>query len=131
MNLFAKRLLPLIILFVAATAFIVLAEGIWQKYQINKKVLLGANVIFLVVSILVFFMQKKAMANANPNVFIRSIMAGMMIKMFTAVIAVLAYVLMTGKSFDKKAVFLSMFLYMFYLGAEVMAISKENRKRNV
>lgn len=131
MNLFAKRLLPLIILFIATTLFILLADSIWSKYQIDKNVLLGANVIFLAVSILVFFMQKKAMANANPNVFIRSIMAGMMIKMFTAVIAVLAYVLSTGKSFDKKAVFLSMFLYMFYLGAEVMAISKENRKRNV
>ncbi len=129
MNLFAKRLLPLIILFVVVNAFILLAEGIWEKYQIDKRVLLGANVLFVAVSVLVFFMQKKAMGNANPNVFIRSIMAGMMIKMFTAVIAVLAYVLLTGKSFDKKAVFLSMFLYMFYLGAEVLAISKENRKR--
>ncbi len=130
MNFFAKRFLPLIILFIATTLFILLADSIWSKYQIDKNVILGANVLFLAVSILVFFMQKKAMANANPNVFIRSIMAGMMIKMFTAVIAVLAYVLSTGKSFDKKAVFLSMFLYMFYLGAEVMAISKENRKRN-
>jgi len=131
MNLFAKRLLPLIILFIVTTFFILVADSIWSKYQIDKNVLLGANVLFLAVSVLVFFMQKKAMANANPNVFIRSIMAGMMIKMFTAVIAVLAYVLSTGKAFDKKAVFLSMFLYMFYLGAEVMAISKENRKRNV
>lgn len=131
MNLFAKRLLPLIVLFIVATLFILLADSVWAKYQIDKNVILGANILFLSVSILVFFMQKKAMVNANPNVFIRSIMAGMMIKMFTAVIAVLAYVLSTGKSFDKKAVFLSMFLYMFYLGAEVMAISKENRKRNV
>jgi len=131
MNLFAKKLLPLIILFIATTLFIFLAGNIWSKYQIDKNVLLGANVVFLAVSILVFFMQKKAMSHSNPNVFIRSIMAGMMIKMFTVVIAVFAYVFSTGKSFDKKAVFLSMFLYLFYLGAEVMAISKENRKRNV
>ncbi len=131
MNLFVKKLLPLIILFIATTLFILLAGSIWSKYQIDKNVLLGANVVFLAVSILVFFMQKKAMSNSNPNVFIRSIMAGMMIKMFTAVIAVLAYVLSTGKTFDKKAVFISMFLYMLYLGAEVWAISKENRKHNV
>ena len=89
-----------------------------------------ANLLFLLTAVLVFFMQKKALANSNPNVFIRSIMTGMLIKMFSTVTAVFAYVIFAGNGFNKKAVFISLFLYLIYLAAEVIAISGENKKRN-
>ena len=96
MKLFGKMLLPLLIIFIVLTIFILSATNLWHKYNIDKNVLLGANFLFMGAGLLVFFMQKNALTNKNPNVFIRSVIAGMMIKMFSTVLAVLAYVVLVG-----------------------------------
>ena len=131
MKLFGKMLLPLIIIFLALTILILTSGELWNKYSVDKNVLLGANVLFMATGLLVFFIQKNALNNKNPNVFIRSVMAGMMIKMFSTVIAVFAYVVLVGSDYNKKAVFISLFMYLVYLAAEVIAISKVNSKKNV
>ena len=90
MNLFGKMLLPVFIIFLLLSIFIFSANSLWVKYNVDKNVLMGANLLFLVTGLLVFFMQKNALQNKNPNVFVRSVIAGMMIKMFSTVLAVLA-----------------------------------------
>jgi hypothetical protein len=130
MKLFGKMLMPVLVIFVTLTIFIFAANALWLKYNVDKNVLLGANVLFLVTGVLVFFMQKNALRNANPNVFVRSVIAGMMIKMFSTAIAVLAYVLIVGNSYNTSAVFISLVMYLIYLAAEVMAISKENKNKH-
>ena len=124
-------LLPMLVIFIAFTILIFSAGNLWNTYNIDRNVLMGANLLFMTTSLLVFFMQKNALTNKNPNVFIRSVMAGMMIKMFSTVLAVLAYVVLVGSTYNKKAVFMSLFMYLLYLAAEVMAISKVNSKKNV
>lgn len=131
MKLFGRMLLPLLIIFIVLTIFILSATNLWQKYNIDKNVLMGANFLFMGTGLLVFFMQKNALSNKNPNVFIRSVIAGMMIKMFSTVLAVLAYVVLVGPTYNKKGVFISLFMYLIYLAAEVTAISKLNSKKNV
>ena len=131
MKLFGKMLLPLIIIFIVFTILILTSGGLWSKYNVDGNVLLGANLLFMGTGLLVFFMQKNALNNKNPNVFIRSVMAGMMIKMFSTVLAVLAYVVLVGPTYNKKAVFISLFMYLLYLAAEVIAISKVNSNKNV
>lgn len=128
MKLFIKKLKPVLVIFIGINIVLLLANGLMHKLNIDKNVILGANLLFFVVSILVFFMQKNALQNTNPNVFVRSVIAGMMVKMFSAVIAVSSYLMFAGKDYNKKAVFISLLLYLIYLGAEVMAISKENKK---
>jgi hypothetical protein len=130
MKLFGKMLMPVLVIFVVLTIFIIAANTLWVKYNVDKNVLLAANILFVVISIFVFFMQKKALTNTNPNVFIRSVIAGMMIKMFSTAIAVLAYVLMVGNTYNTSAVFISLIMYLIYLAAEVMAISKENKNKH-
>jgi hypothetical protein len=130
MKLFGKILLPILIIFVLLSILILTSNSLWQKFNIDRNVLLGANALFLITGILVFFLQKKALTNPNPNVFVRSIIAGMMIKMFSTVIAVLAYVVLVGNGYNKNAVFISLFMYLIYLAAEVYAISKVNKKKN-
>jgi hypothetical protein len=130
MKLFGKMLMPVLVIFIGLTIFIFGATTLWITYNVDSNVLHGANVLFLGTSILVFFMQKKALSNPNPNVFVRSIIGGMMIKMFSTVIGVLIYVVGTGNDYNTKAVFISLLMYLVYLGAEVIAISKENKKKN-
>jgi high-affinity Fe2+/Pb2+ permease len=75
-------------------------------------------------------MQKKALKNANPNVFIRSVMAGMMIKMAICIIAVMIYALAFKNNFSKYSVFAAVFLYFIYLAVEVRAATKLNKQKN-
>ena len=131
MKLFGKMLLPLFVIFIALTVIIFGATFLWEKYNVDKNVLFGANMLFMGTGLLVFFMQKSALSNKNPNVFIRSVIAGMMIKMFSTVVAVLAYVVLVGPTYNKQAVFISLFMYLIYLAAEVIAISKVNGNKNV
>ena len=124
MKLFNKILLPLVVVFGFINIIIFALNTIWQKFNVDTRVLFTANALFLLLALLVFFMQQKAMKNTNPNVFIRSIIGGTMIKMFGTVIAVLIYVLSVGNGYNKNAVFVALFLYLIYLGIEVFCISK-------
>ncbi|HSN60424.1 MAG TPA: hypothetical protein VLR49_05795 [Ferruginibacter sp.] len=126
----ARFLLPLFTVFAIINILIFSLKSILIKFNVDSSVLLGANAIFLLTNILVFLYQHKALSNPNPNVFIRSVIAGMMLKMFVCAIAVLAYVVIIGKDYNKKAVFISLFFYLIYLAVEVAILMRLNNKKN-
>lgn len=130
MNSTYRFLLPLLILFAIINFLIFTLKTVFTKYNVDGTVLLGANAIFLLMNILVFLFQQKALKHSNPNVFIRSVIGGMMLKMFVCAIAVLAYVVLVGPDYNKKAVFISLFFYLFYLAAEVGILMRLNSKKN-
>ena len=130
MNVRYKVLQPLVLTFSLFTLILLIAKLFFDNNGIDFIVILIANVLFLLMSILVFRMQRKAMQHSNPNVFIRSVMAGMMIKMFIVIVAVMAYVLLSGKNFNKPAIFISLLLYLVYLAVEVAAVMKLNKRKN-
>jgi spore maturation protein SpmA len=102
----------------------------WKDSKIDFIVLFGANVLFFLVSVMAFRMQYTAMQNSNPNVFIRKVMSTMLLKMGIALVAVMAYVLICGKSFNKPAVYISMLIYLVYLVVEVGLVMKLNKRKN-
>ena len=126
----SRFLLPLFSIFVIITALIFVLKTILSRYNVDTNVLLAANLIFLLTNIIVFVFQHKALSNPNPNVFIRSVIAGMMIKMFVCAIAVVAYVVAIGDSYNKKAVFISLFFYLIYLAVEVAILMRLNNRKN-
>ena len=130
MNSQKKIIFPLFIIFLFLSASLFLSKAILDKWGIDYSVLLVANALFFLVSLGVFFMQKKALNHSNPNVFIRSVMAGMLIKMGVCVFAVIIYRLVAGSSVNKVSVFVAMFLYLLYLAVEVRVIMKLNRQKN-
>ena len=128
----AKRnvLLPLLLVFIICNGFFLSAKTLIAKWGIDSDVLIIANSLFLVLSLVTFFIQQKALQNSNPNVFIRSVMAGMMIKMFVCIIAIFIYWLAMKDKFSKGTVFVSMIVYLIYLAAEVRIVTKLNRQKN-
>lgn len=123
-------LLPLIITFILFSVVFALAGLLWAASNVNFVVLLAANLLFFVVSLLAFRKQYKAMQNSNPNVFIRSVMGTMLLKMAVALFAVMAYVLGSGKNFNRPAVYISMLIYLVYLVVEVALVMKLNKRKN-
>jgi lysylphosphatidylglycerol synthetase-like protein (DUF2156 family) len=123
-----KVLLPLVLTFIFVNSFLFTAKNLLLKWNIDRDVVITANLIFFVVSLLVFTMQRKALSNPNPHVFVRSVMGGMMLKMFVCIIAVIIYVVAAGKGYNKPGVFASLFLYLIYLVVEVAVIMKLNKR---
>jgi len=125
-----KIIVPLISIFVIFGGSLTASKTLLAKWGIDSNILIIANVLFFLISLLVFFMQKNAIANRNPNVFVRSVMGGMLLKMFVCISAVVVYKLVAGNQFSKVSVFAAMFLYLLYLGVEVAVITKLNKQKN-
>ncbi len=130
MNPRYKVLLPLLISFLILTAIIFSAKLFYTDNLIDFTVITWANCLFFLISLFVFRMQHTAMQNSNPNVFIRSVMTGMIIKVFACLTAVIAYYFLSGRLFNKPAVYISMILYIIYLVVEVRTIMKLNKSKN-
>ena len=130
MRLSFKVLAPLVTTFIILVVLIFCAAMFFTNNTINYQVLHGANLIFFLISLFVFNMQYKAMFNANPNVFIRSVMGGTIIKLFGCLIAIVAYYFLSGAAFNKPAVYTSMIFYVIYLVVEVKTIMKLNKTKN-
>jgi len=125
-----KIISPLFLVFNLTILILYAVRGILAQWGIDLTILNIANCIFFLLSVLTFFMQRKALENSNPNVFVRSVMGGMLIKMFVIISVVIAYRLIAGNSVSKVSVFSAMFLYLLYLGVEVAVITKLNRQKN-
>ena len=130
MNFSFKAGRPLVLVFVGLAAVILAANIFYTGKGIDYSVLMAGNCLFFLISLFVFRMQYLAMYNSNPNVFIRSVMGSMLIKLFACVIAVVAYYLISGAAFNKPAVYISMVIYVVYLVVEVRTIMKLNKTKN-
>jgi hypothetical protein len=126
-----KQILPLIIIFLGLNAFFLTATSLFEKYAIDKNILIIANTLLFITNFITLIIQRKALQNKNPNVFVRSMMAGMMIKMFVVLGAFLTYVLVSDKAtVNKPAIYISIFLYFVYLAVEVVIVMKLNKQKN-
>lgn len=125
-----KPVLPLFFTFLILTAIIVAAVFLYNEKRVDYIIVMGGNCLFFLISLFVFRMQYLAMQNSNPNVFIRSVMGGMIIKVFGCMIALVAYYFLSGPAFNKPAVYASMVIYIIYLVVEVKTIMKLNKTKN-
>jgi len=126
-----KQVFPLILIFIFINTFLLTAPAFFEKNGIDRNVLIIANTLLFLTNFVAFFLQRKALQNKNPNVFVRSMMAGMMIKMLVLLGAFLLYIMVLGKQVNKPAIYISLFLYLLYLAVEVMLLMKLNKQKNV
>lgn len=131
MSAFNRFLYPLLAVFIILSAAIFISSGLLQQAGFDARILLAANALFFVMNLGIFLLQKKALSNKNPNVFVRTVMAGMMIKMLTCAIIVIVYVSKAGPGYNRKSVFTALFIYLIYLAVEVGTVMKLNRRNNV
>jgi RsiW-degrading membrane proteinase PrsW (M82 family) len=111
-----------------------LATFIFSDYlktkQVDPNIISSANIFFCIITLLSIFMQMKALKHKNPNVFIRSVMGGLFLKMMLTAFAVVIYFVVIGKNFITRGVFVSLFLYLIYLGLEVATMMSLNKRNN-
>ncbi len=122
--------MPVIFTFIMLVAIIFTFTPQFEKASVAPNVLMGGNLLLFVVTIATIAFQKKSLSNANPNVFIRSIMTGMLLKMVIGAAAVLIYVQMNPDTYSRYGIFGAMIFYLVYLSVEVYVVMKLNRKKN-
>jgi hypothetical protein len=125
-----KKFNSVVLVFTVITISILTSENFLKSHFINPIVLYFGNLFFFLSTIISMLVQLKGLHHKNPNVFVRSVMGSMMIKMFLAVIAVFIYKTMSGERFNKRAILIALFFYLIYLAAEVTTILKLNKKQN-
>jgi len=125
-----RQFFPLIILFIILNAFFLTQRSFLAMHGIDADVLIVANTLLFLANFIALLIQRKALKNTNPNVFVRGMMGSMMIKMFVLLGAFIAYVIFMGKAVNKPAVYISVFLYFLYLGIEVAIVMKLNKQKN-
>ncbi len=125
-----KPFLPLVVLFLLLNSFFLVMPSFFERYGISRDVLIITNALLFLTNFVVFLLQQRALKNANPNVFVRSVMAGTMIKMVVLAGAFIAYVIVAGKTINKPGVYISIFLYFLYLAVEVAIVMKLNKQKN-
>jgi cation transporter-like permease len=125
-----KQIFPLLFLFIFLNTFLMTARSFLEKQGIDREVLIVANTLFFLINFIAFLLQRRALQNKNPNVFVRSMMAAMMIKMFVVLAAFIIYVVLYGKGVNKPAIYISIVLYFLYLVIEVAIVMKLNKQKN-
>ncbi|MEI7470822.1 MAG: hypothetical protein WCJ85_01095 [Chitinophagaceae bacterium] len=125
-----KQLFPLLLIFILVDLVVVAMPTIFDKWGLDKWILLVANLIYLLVSLAVFQLQKKAHANENPNVFVRSVMTGMLIKMGVVLVSLFAYWALSGDHFSKPTIIAAVILYLIYFITGVYCTMQMNKPKN-
>ena len=123
-----KAIVPLFIFFMAVNSFCLLFKDWLNAKGIDHIVLGIGNCILFSLSVIIYFMQKKSLQNPNPNVFVRIVMAGTLIKLVVIACAVSIYLLIAGKNKSNYAIVASMALYFVYTFIEVKTVSRLNKE---
>ena len=122
---------PLLILFVALTAFFITGKNWLGKQGINYEVLLIGNlIIFLVTCIALWILLKEERSN-NPQRFVRAMYGSFMIRFFVILIAAFLYMMIAKKAVNKPGIIICMALYAIYSFIEISQLLKMlKRKKN-
>ncbi len=130
MNLRIRNVFPLIVTFLFLTVAALIAMLLDKSNKVDYTIVIASICLFFLVSLLIFRMQYQAMYHSNPNVFVRSVMMGMIIKILICIGAAVAYYFTSGPAFNKPAVYLGMIVYVIFLTVEVRTIMKLNKTKN-
>lgn len=120
---------PILIVFLLISVIFLAASSFWESHNIKTGVVLIANGILFIATVLNLYFQFRNLSNPNPNAIIRGIMAGMFLKLFVLAGAVLIYLIAAGDARNVNAVFVGMGLYIVYTWLEVRISLRLNPRK--
>jgi hypothetical protein len=117
--------LPVVLVFIILNGFFLTGKNMLQQWGANQDVLIVGNLVLFVITLISFWLAQRGLKNTNTHVFIRSIIGGIMIKLFVSVIAAFIYIAIFKKNINKPALFACMGLYLVYTFLEVSVLTKQ------
>ena len=116
------------ILFIFGSVLIIVFGSWLALRNIAPHVVLSANILLYVITMLNLYFQWRNINHPNPNVIVRGVIAGTFIKLLLLASSVMIYLLASGPSRSVNAVFVGMGLYIVYTWLEVRISLQMKRK---
>jgi hypothetical protein len=113
---------PIILIFIFLNAFFLVGKTWLAKKGIDQEVLIWGNLLLFIVSLITFLITYRSLQAKNPNVFVRAMYGGFIIKFFVVAIAAFIYIMATKEQVNKTALFICMGLYVVYTFFEVSSL---------
>ena len=126
---YRKLIRPLVILCILVTALLLAFQARLALAGIDVMVVIYANALLFLATILNIHFQHKNVNNPNPNAIIRGVMGAMFLKLFVLAAAVFIYIIAAGDNRSVNAVFAGMALYIAYTWLEVRISLRLNPKK--
>lgn len=121
--------LPIVGLFTVITFAILWSKSWLISKGSNPDVLMGGNILLFGVTGLSFLLYRKAMQHPSTQGFLRNVYGGMMLKLFTCLIAAFIYIYLAGDQVNKSGLFGCMAIYLVYTFLEMRAVMAFNRSQ--
>ena len=125
-----KHFYPVLLMFIALTAFFLAGGTLLSNWNMDPSVLLWGNAILFAATALSALVSLKGLRAKTGHAAVRSVYGSFMIKFFICVIAAFAYIMTAKKAVNKPALFTCMGLYVVYTVLEVSILTKLSRQRN-
>jgi len=125
---FLKKFRPITLVFILSSTLFILWGKRLSSYGINADVAIIGNLVLFVATLISFYLYHKALLNDRVAVFLRMIYGGMFIKMLICLFAAIIYISIAGKSTNKGAIFICMFLYFLYTFLEMSILMKLSKQ---
>ena len=126
---YSKQLYPIGLLFIFVNAGIEFGQEQLIAYKFVPTVIAYANVILFLVTLVGLIALINASKNPNPNLLVRTVMAGMGLRLMGIAIAVLLYIKMSGAAISPRSVYAGLALYPLYTWLEIRLFLKLNFKK--
>jgi len=117
-----RAFLPIALIFVVSSLFIVIARSWLAGWDMGYRVLLTGNGILFLATGLSFALYSKALRNHNIQAFLRMVYSSLLIKMVFCIVATLLYLFLAGREVSKHAILGCFGLYIVYTFLEVKVL---------
>jgi hypothetical protein len=124
---FIRVFLPVLLIFIITNGFFLTAGTLAAKWNIDREVVIAGNLVLFIATGISFFLYYKALRNNNVQAFLRMIYGGMFLKMMICLFAALIYIIIAGKTVNKGAIILCLFLYLVYNSVEIVLLLKQRK----
>ena len=120
---------PVIIFFILINALCLACADWLDKKNIDHIVLMYANAILFLLTLVACYIHIRAIKNNNPYAFVRGVTLASLMKLLVIVISVAIY-FFSAETKSVYAVITAMALYIVYTVFEVKGAMRINRNRN-
>ncbi|MEP7251978.1 MAG: hypothetical protein ABI683_06345 [Ginsengibacter sp.] len=124
-----KIFLPVLLVFIVINAITFALMPSLKSAGFDISLLLIGNLLLFLLTAGGFFFQMRGLRSPNPNAFVRSIYASLLLKIFVILITVLLYAFINREHINKQSLFTCMGLYFVYTAIEVKQLIKIARNK--
>lgn len=106
------------------------SEQRMQSWGVNMTVLQGAHLLLWLTTLLTYRMASGSFSNPNPQVSVRAMLGGLLIKFFVIALAAFVYIIYQKKQVNIPALTGGALLYVLYTALETRALLQELKRSN-